>query len=74
MLAIRLPEQVEQRLASLAERTGRTKTFYAKEAILIHLEELEELYLAGEVLERIKRGEERIYTFEEVKARHGLAD
>jgi RHH-type rel operon transcriptional repressor/antitoxin RelB len=74
MLAIRLPEQVEQRLASLAERTGRTKTFYVKEAILTHLEELEDLYLAGEVLERIKRGEERTYTFEEIKARHGLAD
>ena len=37
MLAIRLPDEIEQRLAELARKTGRTKTFYAREAILTHL-------------------------------------
>jgi RHH-type rel operon transcriptional repressor/antitoxin RelB len=46
MLAIRLPEEIEKRLDSLARRTGRTKTFYAREAILGHLNEIENLYLA----------------------------
>jgi len=46
MLAIRLPQELEQRLAKLAKRTGRTKTFYAREAIEQHLEEIEDLYLA----------------------------
>lgn len=46
MLAIRLPEKIEQRLALLAEKTGRTKTYYAREAILEHLSEMEDKYLA----------------------------
>lgn len=46
MLAIRLPAEVENRLDALAQATGRTKTFYAREAILEHLDDLEDLYLA----------------------------
>ncbi len=46
MLAIRLPEEIEARLAELAARTGRTKTFYAKEAILKQFDEIEDKYLA----------------------------
>ncbi|STU34573.1 Uncharacterised protein [Klebsiella pneumoniae] len=37
MLAIRLSDEIESRLDSLAKQTGRTKTFYAREAILAHL-------------------------------------
>jgi len=51
MLAIRLPEEIEKRLAELAAKTGRTKTFYAKEAILEHLDEIEDKYLAINRLE-----------------------
>ena len=39
MLAIRLPEDIEARLNSLAKRTGRSKTFYAREAILEDMED-----------------------------------
>lgn len=77
MLAIRLPEDIEARLENLAKRTGRSKTFYAREAILEHLEHLEhleDLYLAEQVVQRIRKGEERTYTLEEVEARLGLAD
>lgn len=74
MLAFRLPEDIEARLESLARRTGRSKTFYAREAIMEHLEDLEDLYLAEQVVERIKKGEERTSTLEEVEARLGLAD
>lgn len=52
MLAIRLPEDLEKRLARLAKRTGRTKTYYAREAIEQHLEELEDIYLAQRRLAR----------------------
>lgn len=45
MLAIRLPPEIENRLDVLAKNTGRTKTFYAREAITKHLEDLEALYL-----------------------------
>jgi RHH-type rel operon transcriptional repressor/antitoxin RelB len=51
MLAIRLPEDIEQRLAALAESTGRTKTFYAKEAIERYLNEMEDVYIALNRLE-----------------------
>ena len=51
MLAIRLPEDIEKRLAELAAKTGRTKTFYAREAILEHLDEIEDKYLAISRLE-----------------------
>ena len=74
MLAIRLPEDIEARLESLAKRTGRSKTFYAREAILAHLEDLEDLYLAEQVVQRIRKGEEHASTLEEVEARLGLAD
>ena len=50
MLAIRLPKDIEDRLDRLAKQTGRTKTFYAREAIVEHLEELEDVFLAEERL------------------------
>ncbi|HEV3481916.1 MAG TPA: DUF6290 family protein [Candidatus Acidoferrales bacterium] len=72
MLAIRLPQSIEKRLAKLAQRTGRTKTYYAREAILEHLEDLEDLYLAEGSLERIRRGEERTIPLKGAMKRHGL--
>lgn len=74
MLAIRLPEDIEARLNHLAKRTGRSKTFYAREAILQYLDDLEDLYLAEQVVQRIRNGEEQTATLEEVEARLGLAD
>ena len=52
MLAIRLDPAIELRLEQLAKRTGRTKTFYAREAILEHLEDLEDTYLATQRLRK----------------------
>ncbi|MGH9573506.1 MAG: type II toxin-antitoxin system RelB family antitoxin [Candidatus Acidiferrales bacterium] len=72
MLAIRLPVSIEQRLERLARRTGRTKTFYAREAILEHLNDLEDLYLAESVLERVRSGEERTIPLKTATKRHGL--
>jgi len=51
MLAIRLPKDIETRLAALAAKTGRTKTFYAKEAILEHMDDIEDKYLAANRME-----------------------
>lgn len=48
MLAVRIDPETEKRLTVLAQRTGRTKTFYAREAILAHLDDLEDFYLAEE--------------------------
>ena len=72
MLAVRLPQSIEKRLEKLARRTGRTKTYYVREAILEHLEDLEDLYLAEGALERIRNGEERTIPLKDVMKRHGL--
>jgi RHH-type rel operon transcriptional repressor/antitoxin RelB len=72
MLAIRLPETIEKRLEKLAQKTGRTKTFYAREAILTHLADLEDLYLAEDRLDRIQSGEERTIPLKDVMKRRGL--
>ena len=72
MLAIRLPEAIEERLEQLAKRTGRTKTFYAREAILTHLEELEDIYLAETRLEEIRSGRSKAIPLETVMKSRGL--
>jgi len=52
MLAVRLPEQTETRLDNLAQKTGRTKTYYVKKAIEEFLEDREDYLLAVSVLEQ----------------------
>jgi RHH-type rel operon transcriptional repressor/antitoxin RelB len=74
MAAIRVPEEIEARLENLAKRTGRSKHFYAREAILEHLDNPEDLYLAEQVMRRIESGEENTSTLDEVEARLGPAD
>ena len=46
MLSIRLDPAIERRLSELAKRTGRTKTYYARELIEGNIEDLEDRYLA----------------------------
>ena len=70
MMAIRLPEDIDERLSRLAQRTGRTKTYYAREAILRYIEDLEDTYVA---LERIRNPGRRL-TMEEAKKALGLDD
>ena len=74
MLAIRLPIDIEERLDRFAKATGRTRTFYAREAILEHLDELEDLYLAEQRLIENRAGRSRTCTLEEVERELGLAD
>ena len=74
MLSLRLSDEIEFRLAALARRTGRTKTFYAREAILTHLDDLEDYYLAAETVAEIREGNEKTYTGDEVRSALGLDD
>jgi RHH-type transcriptional regulator, rel operon repressor / antitoxin RelB len=68
MLAIRLDPEIESRLERLAQKTGRTKTFYAREAILEHLDDLEDIYLVKQRLERPGK----TFSAEDVKHELGL--
>ena len=68
MLAIRLPAEIEERLAKLAEKTGRTKTYYATQAIIQQLEDIEDYYLAEKAWQEYRAGKKKTYTTDEVKA------
>ena len=74
MLVRRLPPEIEVRLAELAKRTRRTKTFYAREAILTHLEELEDLYLAESRLDDLREGHSESIPLNDLIRRYGVDD
>ncbi len=50
MLALRLPADLEKRLDDLAKKTGRTKSFYARQAIVEYIDDLEDIALAEAAL------------------------
>lgn len=72
MLAVRLPEEIETRLDQLAKATGRTKSFYARQAIIEHLDDLEDVYLAEKEFEAIRSGKVKTIPLEEVMREYGL--
>ena len=71
-MSIPLDPAIEQRLDFLASQTGRTKAFYLREIIEKGIQDMEDYYLAADVLERIRKSQERTYTDAEVRARLGL--
>jgi RHH-type rel operon transcriptional repressor/antitoxin RelB len=58
----------------LARQTGRTKAFYLREIIEKGLDDIEDYYLAADVLERVRKGGERVYSLNEVEKSLGLED
>ena len=72
-VSLRLPEDLSQRLSSLAAQTGRSKTFYMLEAIRDHLDDLEDLYLAEQRLIDIRAGRSRTVSLDDVERELGLA-
>jgi RHH-type rel operon transcriptional repressor/antitoxin RelB len=63
--AVRLPDELNARLSALSKRTGRTVSFYLREAIEAHIDDLEDIYYAEQTLERIRRGEEEVLSAED---------
>lgn len=74
MLAIRLPLDIETRLDNLAKSTGRTKTYYAREAILEYIDDLEDVYMAQQRMEDIKSGKTKTIPFNEILKDYDLAN
>jgi RHH-type rel operon transcriptional repressor/antitoxin RelB len=72
--SIRLPNDVEERLNHLAQATGRTKAFYLRMLIENGLSDLEDRFLADPIMDRVQRGEEKVYSSEEVRKELGLND
>ncbi|WP_339056996.1 type II toxin-antitoxin system RelB family antitoxin [Candidatus Regiella endosymbiont of Tuberolachnus salignus] len=74
MLAIELPVDIEKRLAQLAQMTGKTERFYVEEAVLTHLEDLEDYYQAAAISAQVKQGKEPVYSEQEIRNKLGLED
>ena len=70
--SIRLAPEIERRLNFLATQTGRSKAFYLRELIENGLADLEDYYLAADVLERVRKGQERVHSAADVRAELGL--
>jgi RHH-type rel operon transcriptional repressor/antitoxin RelB len=72
--SIRLDSAIEQRLDQLAAQTGRTKAYYLRELVTNGLDDLEDYYLAAATMERVRKGEEKVYSAEQVRKDLGLDD
>lgn len=72
MLAVRLPKEIEHRLQFLSEQTGRSKTFYVKEAVLKHLEEMEDIFLSDQALKQFRESGEEVVSLETLERELGL--
>ncbi|MBL8518463.1 MAG: ribbon-helix-helix protein, CopG family [Betaproteobacteria bacterium] len=71
-VSLRLPEDLSNRLTQLAEQTGRSKTYYILEAVREHIDDLEDLYLAEQRLEKNRLGKSKSIPLEDVMKRYGL--
>lgn len=74
MLTIRLPDEIESRLNTLANVTKRPKSFYVREALERSLEDIEDIYLVEAALEQFRASGEKAIPLEELECRLGLED
>lgn len=72
--SIRLDDELDARLERLARLTGRSKSFYVKQALAEQIEDLEDLFLARKVARRVADGRDRLVTLEELERELGVAD
>lgn len=72
--SIRLAPETEPRLEFLAVQTGRTKAYYLREIIEHGLSDMEDYYLAAEVLERVRKGQEPVRSAADVGKAPDLGD
>ena len=69
---VRLEPATEHRLDQLAQLTGRTKAFHLRQLIEAGLHDLEDAYLGVAVAERIRLGQERTCSLDDVVSELGL--
>ena len=74
MINFRADDDLNKRLERLAKLTGRSKTFYVREAVSAHIDDLEDIYLADQVMERLENDLETLHSLEEVEQELGLAN
>jgi RHH-type rel operon transcriptional repressor/antitoxin RelB len=73
MLGVRLPEDLDRRLGTLANKTHRSKSFYVKEALQAYLDEYEQdLSTIAEYESQVRHKTLKTYSLNEIKKRHKL--
>lgn len=74
MINFRADDELDARLTKLAKLTGRTKTFYVREALEQQMDDLEDIFLADQVMGRVRSGQERTVSIDDVERDLGLGD
>ena len=72
--SIRLPHEIEDRLEKLSAKTGRSKSFYVREAVIEHISDIEDVYLAERRLEKIRSGHTHTIPLQKVMERYGIVN
>ena len=70
--SVRFSPDIEKRIDLLASRSGRSKAYYLREMVERSIDDVEDYYLAEEVLERIRKGEETVHSLADVERELGL--
>ncbi len=74
MLTVTVPKNLEKQIRKMAEEVGRTPEDYVRVVLAAGLEELDAVHEAFKSFQRVRSGEERTYTREEMRAELGLDD
>ena len=74
MLAIRLDEKLSERLENLSQKTGRTKTWYARKALETYLDDIEDAALTATAYEEYLLDGGASSSLDTVRSRLGLED
>lgn len=72
MANVRFNHEIQNRLTFLAKETGRTISYYIREAVESKIEDLEDIYLAEKALEDIKAGRSSVITWNDIKRKNNI--
>ena len=68
----RFDVEIVERLTELARRTGRTRSYYIKEAVEEKLVDMELIYLAQSRAEDLRAGRSSTISLDEIGEKYGL--
>ena len=72
--SVRMSDKTAEKLDMLSRLTGRSKSYYLREAIESSIDQLLYEYTLLNEVEEIRAGKAETYSLEEVKAELGLED
>jgi RHH-type rel operon transcriptional repressor/antitoxin RelB len=72
ILSFEINQDADRRLEALASQSGKSKSELAADIFRFGMAEMEDYYRAVETSDRVRRGEERVYTSDELRRELGL--